>query len=164
MQKTDLLGYPQSDGKQSTVGYNDETLKIVLERQLTTILSTSSRRKTGLFSPTVLRPCMIFPGMAPTYVLRWPRTSDWSDTPPREILHAGNAQRSWESEIKHFPLIFQEKSCHLSAWSRGKGTCSVPCSTYVPTQTTHHVESSSLPTPNTHAQISSHIPTTNDYA
>ena len=51
-----------------------------------TILSTSSSKKTGLFSPTVLKPWMIFPGMEPMYVLLWPRISDWSDTPPREIL------------------------------------------------------------------------------
>lgn len=51
-----------------------------------TSLSTSSRRKTGLLTPTNRRPCIILPGMEPIYVLLCPLISDWSHIPPRAIL------------------------------------------------------------------------------
>ena len=53
---------------------------------LHTILSISSSRNTGLLTPAVFRPWMNRPGIDPIYVLRCPRISDWSATPPREIL------------------------------------------------------------------------------
>lgn len=73
-----------------------------------TSLSTSSKRKTGLFTPTIFSPWMILPGMEPMYVrlegeesncnstlipfqtipipYLWPLMSDWSHMPPNEIL------------------------------------------------------------------------------
>ena len=55
--------------------------------KLLTSLSTSSRRKTGFLTPTCFRPWMIRPGIEPMYVLRCPRISDWSETPPSAMLH-----------------------------------------------------------------------------
>lgn len=56
------------------------------EKFFYTSLSTSSRRKTGLLTPTNRKPCIILPGMEPIYVLLCPLISDWSHTPPRAIL------------------------------------------------------------------------------
>lgn len=71
----------------------------------TCILSTSSRRHTAFlafawnwtrfepsgskvqwFRQTCFIASIMRPGIAPTYVLRWPLISDWSDMPPSEIL------------------------------------------------------------------------------
>ena len=48
-------------------------------------LSISSNSSKGLLLPACLMAEMMRPGIAPTYVLRWPRISASSWTPPREI-------------------------------------------------------------------------------
>src|SRR4029077_12169963 len=53
-------------------------------RKSVDILSTSSRRNTGLFVPTFFRLWISLPGIAPMYVRRWPRISASSRTPPSE--------------------------------------------------------------------------------
>ena len=50
------------------------------------ILSISSKRNNGFFTPTLLSFCTILPGIDPIYVLLWPRISDSSLTPPKDIL------------------------------------------------------------------------------
>ncbi len=51
-------------------------------RKSVDILSTSSRRNTGLLVPTLRKLWISLPGMAPMYVRRWPRISASSRTPP----------------------------------------------------------------------------------
>lgn len=48
------------------------------------ILSTSSISTSGFSVPVFLRHCASFPGMAPTYVRRWPLISATSVMPPTE--------------------------------------------------------------------------------
>jgi hypothetical protein len=69
-----------------------------------TSLSISSSNMTGLLTPTVFKPWMIRPGIAPMYVRRWPLMSDWLQVPPRDMLHQPTVDKTG-LRYAHFTCI-----------------------------------------------------------
>ena len=74
-----------------------------------TILSISSNRNTGLLTPAVFNPWTSLPGIDPMYVLRWPLISDWSETPPSDILENTNIL-NFPHNILNFPPSEKSRS------------------------------------------------------
>lgn len=58
-------------------------------------LSTSSRRKTGLLTPTVFKPLMIRPGMLPTYVRLQTQPTQNPENKPSSPTYAAKTPSSF---------------------------------------------------------------------